>query len=107
MVVRFALIRAKSFADSEIAKLGRVRRIELIAPSLSSVPKVLVGTRRISVMHRRLAAIHPSILPLVVQPLPFQVGALREVIQFHHIRAGDTGVQWLKSRILSVASSIA
>ena len=107
VVVRFAPFRAESFADSEIAKLGGERRIELIAPSFSSVPKLLVGTQRVSVMHRRLAAIHEQFLPLAVQPLPFRLGALREMIQFHHVRSGDAGVQWLKGKIQAVASAIA
>jgi LysR family transcriptional regulator, nod-box dependent transcriptional activator len=106
VVVRFAHSRAASFAESEIAKLNRSRRIELIAPSFTSVPKLLVGTQRISVMHRRLADIYAKALPLTVLPLPFELSPLREMIQHHHVRTADAGVQWLREKIQEQARNI-
>jgi LysR family nod box-dependent transcriptional activator len=106
VVVRFAHIRAESFAESEIAKLNRDRRVELIAPSFTSVPKLLVGTDRISVMHRRLAAIYSAVLPLAVLPLPFEIRPLREMIQHHRVRSADAGLQWLTATIQRGAAEI-
>lgn len=106
VVVRFLHGRALSFAESEIAKANRPRRIELIAPSFTSVPKLLVGTLRISVMQRRLADIYARSLPLVIQPLPFPIAPLREMIQHHHIRTADAGVQWLTALIQAEAATV-
>lgn len=106
VVVRFSQARAVAFAESEIARIKRDRRVEMIAPSFTSVPKLLIGTERVSVMHRRLADIHARSLPLSVLPLPFPMSPLREMVQYHHVRTADAGVQWLKSRLLAVAGSI-
>ena len=107
VVVRFLHSRALSYAESEIAKVNRPRRIELVAPSFTSVPKLLVGTQRISVMHRRLADIYARTLPLIVLPLPFPIPPLREMIQHHHVRATDAGVQWLTGLIQAEAAAVA
>jgi LysR family transcriptional regulator, nod-box dependent transcriptional activator len=104
VVTRFAPNRALAFSESEIAKLNRSRRIELVAPSFTSVPKLLVGTHRIGVMHRRLAQNYAHTLPLVVQPLPFEMKPLREVIQYHQVRAADAGMHWLKGLIHRAAT---
>ncbi len=106
VVVRFAQSRSTAFAEDEIAKLNRSRRVEMIAPSFTSVPKMLVGTRRVSVMHRRLAAIYARSLPLVVLPMPFEIRPLREMIQHHQVRTADAGVQWMRERIAREAQSV-
>ena len=97
VVVRFAKARAPTFADMQIAKLPGQRRIETIAASFTSVPPMLVGTNRIAVMHRRLASMYQTRLPVAVHPLPFDFPPLREMIQSHSVRARDEGLAWLKA----------
>jgi LysR family transcriptional regulator, nod-box dependent transcriptional activator len=104
VVTRFAPSRAIAFSESEIARMNRNRRIELVAPSFTSVPKLLIGTNRVGVMHRRLAENYAHTLPLIVQPLPFEMRPLREVIQYHQVRAADAGVHWLKGLIHRAAT---
>jgi LysR family nod box-dependent transcriptional activator len=104
VVTRFAPSRALAFSETEIARMNRSRKIELIAPSFTSVPKLLIGTQRIGVMHQRLAQNYARSLPLSVQPLPFPMSPLREMIQYHQVRAGDAGVQWLKGLIRRAAT---
>jgi len=106
VVVRFTRNRQAAFAESEIARRNRSRRIELVAPSFTSVPKLLVGTARIAVMHRRLAQIYSRTLPLVLLPLPFALPPLREMIQHHQVRSADAGVKWLKAQIKAAAREL-
>ncbi len=106
VVVRFTAARTPAFADGQIARLGVDRRVELVAPNFTAVPKLLVGTERISVMHRRLALAYQATLPLVVHPLPFEIPALREMIQHHRVRAADAGVQWLSGRLQVIAQAL-
>ena len=107
VVTRFAAARAVAFSDTEIARMNRVRKIELVAPSFTAVPKFLIGTHRIGVMHQRLAQNFALTLPLIVQPLPFAMSPLREVIQYHQVRAADAGVHWLKGLIHRAARPFA
>jgi DNA-binding transcriptional LysR family regulator len=106
VVVRFTRSRQAAFAESEIGRKNRSRRVELVAPSFTSVPKLLVGTARIAVMHRRLAEIYARTLPLVLLPLPFEIPPLREMIQHHQVRATDAGVRWLKAQIKAAARGL-
>ena len=99
--------RAASFAETETEKLGRERRIELISPSFTATPKLLIGTQRVALVHRRLAEICVRDLPLVVQEAPFQMPPLREVVQHHSVRASDGGVQWLKGLLHDAADALA
>jgi LysR family transcriptional regulator, nod-box dependent transcriptional activator len=96
VAVRFARGRAPTFADLQIAKLPGQRRIETIAASFSSVPRMLIGTSRVAVMHRRLARLYEKNMPLSVHALPFDFPPLREVIQSHSVRLPDEGLGWLK-----------
>jgi DNA-binding transcriptional LysR family regulator len=106
VAVQFPQSRAKPIAETEIARFGRARRVELIAPSFTSVPKFLVGTRRVSVMHRRLALIYARTLPLVIHPLPFTLPPLREVVQHHEVRTTDLSLAWLRARLHESAQLI-
>jgi LysR family transcriptional regulator, nod-box dependent transcriptional activator len=106
VVIQFPQSRAMPFAESEIAKLGFTRRVELIAPSFTSVPKLLVDTLRVSVMHRRLADRYARSLPLTIQPLPFAIPPLREMVQYHQVRSADAGIQWLKTRLLTIGREL-
>jgi LysR family transcriptional regulator, nod-box dependent transcriptional activator len=106
VVVRFARSRTPTFADMQIAQLPRQRRIETIAASFTSVPRMLIGTQRVAVMHRRLARMYEKILPLSVHPLPFDFPPVREVIQSHTVRAHDEGLVWLKALLRHLAATM-
>jgi LysR family nod box-dependent transcriptional activator len=106
VVVRFARVRAPTFADLQIAKLPRERRIETIAASFTSVPRMVVGTKRVAVMHRRLARMYAENLPLSVHALPFDFPPLREMIQSHSVRLADEGLGWLKQLLHRQAAMI-
>lgn len=103
VAVQLPQARITPFAEVEIAKLGRPRRIELVVPAFTAVPRVLIGTQRVSVMQRRLARLAASVLPLAVQPLPFVLPALREVVQHHEVRTADPSIAWLRQRLLESA----
>jgi LysR family nod box-dependent transcriptional activator len=106
VVVRFARTRAASFAETQTERLGRERRIELISPSFTATPKLLIGTQRVALVHRRLAEIVIRDLPLVMQEAPFEMPPLREVVQHHSVRASDGGVQWLKALMHAAADEL-
>ena len=99
VVVRFGRNRQPTFAEAQIHRGERSRRVELVAPSFTAIPKLLVGTNRIAVMHRRLGEASAEMLPLVVLPLPFALPRLDVMIQHHTAKTGDGGIQWLKQII--------
>jgi LysR family transcriptional regulator, nod-box dependent transcriptional activator len=88
-----------SFAEERLKLGGDRRRIEVVASSFTMVPWMLPKTRRLGVMHERLAQAMLPILPLAVAPLPFTMAPMREMIQFHNARTSDGGLQWMLQRI--------
>jgi len=106
VAVRFARSRTANFADMQIAKLPGQRRIEIIAASFTSVPRMLIGTQRVAVMHRRLARMYEKNLPLTVHPLPFEFPPLREVLQSHIVRVRDEGIAWLRALLRHLAAGM-
>ena len=95
VVVEFGSLRNPAFAEQHMRQIGRPRRAEIIAPSFSSVPGLLVGTQRLAVMQKRLADRFARILPLKMAPPPFDFPEFREMIQHHQTRAQDDGLTWL------------
>ena len=102
--VSIARTRQRSYADERIEAMGRRCRVELLVPSFNLVPWQVIGSQRIAVMHERLARLMADILPIAIQPIPVPIPRIRELAQFHHARANDEGLQWLR-REIRVASA--
>ncbi len=95
VVVRFARIRASSLAETWLDEQVPERRIELIAPAFMHVPRMLVGTQRIAIIHERLARMQADILPIRLFEPPFDIPPLKEIIQYHRARQSDGGLRWM------------
>jgi DNA-binding transcriptional LysR family regulator len=97
---------AQSFAEREMGELNRRRRIDVICASFLAVPWMLPGTRRIAVMHERLAQLVVKQLPLAIAPLPFAFPLMREMVQYHSARAEDRGMQWMLAALVAQAAAL-
>ena len=87
--------REITFADKHFSSLGHQRRIESVAASFTTVPWLLRGTHRLAMMHRRLAQVMATYLPLRYAPLPFEFPKMQETAQYHRTRRSDAGLHWL------------
>lgn len=96
----------QSFADRELGELNRRRRVDVVCASFLAVPWLLPGTRRIAMMHERLARLMVKKLPLAIAPLPFEFPLMREMVQYHSARVEDSGMQWLLEALLAQAQAI-
>ena len=85
-------------------RFGHARRVEVIATNFNSVPHLLIGTNRISFMHRRLALAYAAGLPLRILPSPMPIPRLVEMIQWHQYRDRDPGRIWLSGVLREAAS---
>ena len=93
-----------SFADKALEKAGKIRRIEVIAPSFATVPLLLEGTARLAIMHERLARAMSARFAIAIAALPFEVPPLREMVQYHSARAKDEGLIWLRAQLQEIAA---
>lgn len=97
---------AQSFAEREMGELNRRRQIDVVCASFLAVPWLLPGTRRIAMMHERLAHQMLKKLPLAIAPLPFEFPVMREMVQYHSARVADSGMQWLLEALLAQAAAM-
>jgi len=104
--VIMALGHTQAFAEREMGALNRRRRIEVSCDSFLAVPWMLPNTRRLAVMHERLAQQMVKQLPLAMVPLPFALPLMREIVQYHAARVGDGGIHWLLQGILRQAQRL-
>jgi hypothetical protein len=65
---------------------------------------MLVGTNRLSIMHRRLAEVYSQSLPLKVLPVPIEMPRLVEMIQWHVYRDRDPARVWMTDVLTSTAA---
>lgn len=96
--------RESTFADRYVESLGRPRRVEAIASSFTVVPWMLQGTRRLSLMHKRLAETLAEHLPIRHAPIPFTFPTMWEGVQYHRTRGADGGLKWLIDHIRMTAT---
>ena len=104
--VLMGAIRTPSFADRELAIMGKARRIEVTTGSFLAVPWLLQGTNRLAFMHERLARSVVRLFPLNWAPCPFEFPVMREMVQHHRARIGDAGLAWLRRMMAEVAAEI-
>jgi LysR family nod box-dependent transcriptional activator len=95
VVTRIGTLRPPTIDAWFFERFGNARRVEVIATNFNSVPHLLVGTNRISIMHRRLALVYRQALPLKILPSPLVMPTLVEMIQWHKYRDRDPGRMWL------------
>lgn len=107
IAVRLGRINRSSFAESQLRSMNIERKIAIHAATFGIVPELLVGTRRIAIMHRRLAVHAATSLPLKFGPLPFEFPPLIEGIQFHRSKINDAGLNWLVGEIRSQVDELA
>ena len=105
VAVRIGIDRELSFAERHLEAYSARRRIEVTTTAFSSTPRLIVGTSRIAVLQERLAMSFVGSLPLTVQPVPFDLPPLKELVQFHPTRRGDAGLRWMIDMLRNVAAT--
>ena len=96
--------RTASFGDRQLALMGKVRRIEILSPSFTTVPWLLKDTMRLSVMHERLALRMGEFFPIALAPMPFHFPPMNEMLQYHQSRSRDDGLTWLRGQVFQHAT---
>jgi DNA-binding transcriptional LysR family regulator len=100
--VAVSVSRDGTFMDNILRGFTEQRKIEIICPSFTQVGWMLRGTSRLAVMHERLARELCPQLSLAMQPPPFDLPVMREMMQFHSARETDRGLTWLRHHLMSV-----
>lgn len=95
--------RQVAYGDQHMQALGKHRRVEIVVPSFTLIPWLLIGTNRLALMHERLARAMAIRFPIAFAPIPFDFPLMREMAQYHNARAGDDGLRWLLNELRLIA----
>jgi LysR family nod box-dependent transcriptional activator len=87
-------------------RFGHARRVDVIATTFASVPFMLIGTNRLTIMHRRLAFVYSKMMPLKILPMPVEMPKLVEMIQWHQYRDRDPARVWLTQLLIEAAATV-
>jgi len=104
VTARFGRSRTPAFDDWFVRRQKTQRRIEVVAPTFLSQTALVMGTRRIATMHRRLARQMVGTLPLVMREMPFDIPPIREAIQWHISNNNDRAIRWVVERLAHFAT---
>ena len=96
--------RTSSFADRQLAFMGKARRVEVTAATFLVVPWLLRDTLRLALMHERLAKAVAAVFPISWAPVPFEFPLMREMVQHHQARERDEGLRWLRRQLADVCA---
>lgn len=102
----FGKSRHISFEERVLQERGLNRRIEVVAPNFSMMATMVVGTNRIATIHKRLARLFTSHLPLRQLPSPVPIDGFRESLQWPQSLDGDASVRWLRGMITDAAAHL-
>ncbi len=100
---RFGAARMPAFDEWFTRRQKQQRRIEVVAPSFLTLPGLVIGTRRIATMHRRLAMQVARTFPVAIRELPFAIPPIREVVQWHLTNNNDRALRWIVERLEAAA----
>jgi LysR family nod box-dependent transcriptional activator len=106
VVLQYSRTRAAFIDEWFLTKLGVTRRAEVFAGSFNAVPQLVVGTRRIATIQRRLAEFYARYLPLRIVPPPFDLPSLTEAVQWHQYLEDDPGSRWLRALLQEAAKGV-
>lgn len=105
VVVELSGVQEASFDEWFLKSRGHVRRVEIVAPTFALVPQLVVGTKRVATIWTRLAQMATAHLPLKTLPLPVEIPAFKEVLQWPVQRDTEPGSVWLRKVLQETAAA--
>lgn len=99
VAARFGRSRKPSIEEWLLLKYGVTRRVEVATQSFAVLPSMVVGTRRVATMHRRLAEHYARSMPLKILPLPLPLPNFSEGLQWPTLADRDPASVWMRNVI--------
>ncbi|PJI95827.1 LysR family transcriptional regulator [Acidovorax sp. 69] len=107
VVANYATGQQRAAFDSWfLDRFGIKRHVEVSAPTMAALPRMVVGTDRIATVHKRLAIQAEAILPIRLWEPPLEVPTLEQKLQWHRHRDADPALTWMRELALRVGKTI-
>jgi len=82
------------------------RKLEVVSSDFNTLPQLIIGTDRIATMHKRLASYFAQYLPLKILQSPVELPKMKEVLVWNKTMENDSLHQWLREKIIAVATNM-
>ena len=105
VAVRFANA-GPTYEGWVIERYANEMSVEVEVGSFSSVPFLIVGTRRAALMHERLANIFARTLPLRLMPCPVDIPLIQEAVQWNLHNSNDNCLTWVREQLISASKKV-
>ena len=92
--------------DEALARLGLERRIALTVPHVLVVPALLTRTDLLATVGRRVARHFAEAAPLSIFEVPASIPSWRLSMLWSRQRAGDLGLEWLRSVLAEICALV-
>ncbi len=102
----FGPLRNPSIEQRLLQQSGIHRHLQVIAPTFSLLPVLVVGTNQVVTMHTRLAKLAATYLPLRLLPLPIALPTMNEMLQWPAHHTQEPGSLWLRNILQEVAARL-
>ncbi len=102
-VVLYHRRTAFALATQQLKVLGVEPRVEVVTDGFLPMPFLVAGTRRVALLHKRLAALLAIPAGVRVLPCPFEVAPLAEAFWWHPIYSNDPAHIWLRGVLAEAA----
>jgi LysR family nod box-dependent transcriptional activator len=103
VVVNLSIDRATMFEDWFLEHFGISRKYVVSVPTFSIVPALIVNTKLIATMHRKLAERLSQHFDIRLVAVPDVFPTFREHMQWHRLRDHDPGLAWLREQLTRAA----
>jgi DNA-binding transcriptional LysR family regulator len=94
-----------SFEEWFTQRFGAERHVEVSTSSYSSIPYLILGTRRLALMHRRMAETFAAVLPLKLLAPPVEIPPIQETLQWHLYNDSDECLRWVREQLVRCISA--
>ncbi len=82
------------------------RRVEILVPTFSLAPQLVVGTGRVTTITTRLAVKCAESLPLKLLPMPIAMPPMVEMLQWHKVNDYDPASQWFRQLLKAAVNDL-
>jgi LysR family transcriptional regulator, nod-box dependent transcriptional activator len=89
-----------------ISASKRARRQDVISPTFTLVPELLLGKSRIATLPTRLALQMAQRFPLRILQCPIKIPTFTEKVQWHKYQERDPAISWLRTLLRETAHDL-
>lgn len=87
------------------AQFNKERTIAHISRAQGLLPMLIIGTKHVATIQRKLAEFYAKSLALRIVEPQFEMPSLVELVQWHSTRNDDSGIAWLRDLICEIAKA--